>query len=265
VDAGGENAATETACSTNWLALGAVLLISFTVGAAAGLVFGHQMGKATDAQDVIEAQARASKAEHALGELTDAKTRAEAATQRQRSLEADLANASAEQARERGRLEAVIKERDQQLLASNEAAAKARAETKAAEKRLETFLAQARREAEHKKRVGAEKKKIASVPLTDDRRRKSEADAEYVNRKLRSTNRSILKGMTMLFGFNSLCDEDNVTKESIARVVGDDRDLLFTAGQMLVDVGSYIPPKSRKGLTLQESWDICMEALGVKK
>lgn len=63
-----DNEPTESAGSTNWLTLGAVLLISLAVGVAGGFVFGHQKGKAVNAQDVAEAQSRASKAEHTLSE-----------------------------------------------------------------------------------------------------------------------------------------------------------------------------------------------------
>lgn len=245
----------DSRATPGWLALGASVLICLAVGGAGGVVFGHRQGKSNDVRELTEAKNRADQAV----------ARAESAAQRQKSLEDDLAGALTKQAREKERLESVIKVRDQQLIASNEAAFEAKAQVKAAEERLETVLAKVQRDAEMKKPAEVEKQRIPTIALTDERKRKSEADAEYVNRKLQSTNRSILKGMTMLFGFNSLCENDNVTKESIARVVGDDRDLLITAAQMLTDVGSYIPSKSKKGLTLQESWDICMEALGVKK
>lgn len=234
--------------SVNWLVLASAVVISLAVGGAAGFIVGHRQGKSDDVR-----------------ELNEAKTRAEAAIQRQKSLEAEFASTTSERSKEKDRFEALMRARDQQLVEAQGDAAQAKVQAKAAEDKLEALLAKSQREAEDMKRAEAGKKQIPAVPLTEERKLKSEADAEYVNRKLQSTNRSILKGMSMLLGFNSLCEQDNVTKESIARLVGDDRDLLFTAGQMLADVGSYIPSKSKKGLTLQESWDICMEALGVKK
>ena len=67
-EAGENNGSAESTGSSNWLILGAVLLISLTVGVAGGFVFGHQKGKATNAQEAAEAQTRASNAERALTE-----------------------------------------------------------------------------------------------------------------------------------------------------------------------------------------------------
>src|SRR6266849_2502077 len=198
---GDDKGGSATSRSVNRLMLGATLVIALTVGGAGGCIFGHRQGKSDDVRELKEAEAQA-----------------ESAVQRQKTLESDLAAASADRSREKSQQETAMKERDKQLAAAVAAATQAKAQSKVAEEKLEAYLAKIEREAEDKKRAEAEKKKIPAIPITDERKRKSEADAEYVNRKLQSTNRSILKGMTMLFGFNSLCDDDNVTKESIARV-----------------------------------------------
>lgn len=231
-----------------WVILGGAVVISLAVGVAVGFVVGHQKGRADNVRDIA-----------------DAKSTAESAILAKKDLEADLASAVAERKRDKERFETEVKDRDTRLASAREAEAEAKALVKLTQEKLAAAASRTRREAEEKAEADAAKKKIAAIPLTDERKRKSQIDAEYVERKLSSTNRVILKAMAILMGFNHLCNRDDVTKEAIARVVGDDRDLIPTAARMLTDVGSYIPSSSKKGLTLQESWDICVEALGVKK
>ncbi len=193
-----------SSASMNWLVLGAAVAISLALGGAVGFVFGHRQAMSDDGP-----------------ELNEAISRAEAALQRQKTLESELASAAAERGREKDRLEATVKEREQQLADAQGVAIQANARAKAAEDKPDARLAKNPREAEEKKPAVPEKKKIPAKPLTEERKRKSEADAEYVDRKLQSTNRTILKGMSMLFGFNAMCEEDNVSKESIASVIGE--------------------------------------------
>ncbi|MBM3273397.1 hypothetical protein FJY94_09235 [Candidatus Kaiserbacteria bacterium] len=109
--------------SVSWLIFGAAVVISVAVGGAVGFVVGHEHGKADD-----------------VGELNEAKSRAEGALQRQKTLESELASAVAERDREKDRLETALKEREQQIATTQEAASRAAAQAKASKDKLDALI-----------------------------------------------------------------------------------------------------------------------------
>ena len=135
----------------SWLIFGAAVVISLAIGGATGIVVGDKRGKSNDVR-----------------ELNEAKTRAEGALQRQNKLEAELAATVAEGGREKGRLEAALKEREQQIATAKEAADRAAAQAKTVKENLDTLLAKKQGDAPLAKNKGGARPampaEVAGIP-----------------------------------------------------------------------------------------------------
>jgi chromosome segregation ATPase len=84
-----------------WRIHGGLILISFTLGATGGIVFGHREGRSADKR-----------------ELTEAQTRAQETSDKLRSVEANYSSLQTEQDKLKEQLAAVARERDVHLAAT---------------------------------------------------------------------------------------------------------------------------------------------------